>query len=151
LSAVPIDFTLHGQPAKSRAERIRDLFTGGSTAELAHICIEAGLWTDDEMKRFQFRAAQNECRAALKEKDSSGLPFAGQTTTRDDEGATIWRTRNLWAYDDYEINVKELVLQRDECQVMALALVKECSTRFGRSPSLFSTFTSPDVAADDDD
>jgi len=141
-------FQLESQPVKSRAERIRELFTGSSTAELAHICLDAGLWSDTDLKRFQFRAARNECRAAIKERDASGLPYAGQTTARDDEGATIWQPRLLWTYDDYAINVAELVEQREECHETAVKLSRECGQRYGRAPSLSAPSLDYDAADD---
>jgi len=142
-------FELEPQPIKPRAERIRDLFSGSSTAELAHICLDAGLWSDSDLKRFQFRAAQNECRAAIKERDTSGLPYAGQTTARDEEGAIIWQPRLLWTFDDYALNVAELVEQREECHATALKLSRECGQRYGRSPSLQPPITPQYDAADD--
>ena len=82
------------------------------------------------------RGVQADIRKALKTKDRGGLPFAGQTTEADEDGAPMWRVRQEWLFPDYEMNVRALAAQRDLLQWEAVALVNECRDRFGVAPSL---------------
>jgi hypothetical protein len=123
----------------SREDRIRDLFLeagGMSTAEFTHHCRDVKIWSDDEWNALAFRSAQAEVRKALRKLDASGLPFAGQTTTKTEDGAHVWMTRQMWVYEDYALNISELVEQRDKCHETAVTMADECRGRFGRSPSL---------------
>lgn len=127
------------QPEQSREDRMRALFesSGGmSTAAFTQRCRDEGIWDDDEWESLAFRQAQNEVRRALKKLDNVGLPFAGQTTITDDDGAVVWMTRRMWSFEDYAVNINELVEQRDRCHDAAVALADECRNRHGRAPSL---------------
>jgi hypothetical protein len=127
-------------PEKSKDDQIRDEFlaVGGAmgTRSFAVHCIDVGFWSDDELLSFQVGEAQNKIRVALKHFDRNGLPFAGQTTARDDENAPVWTVRQLWLFPDYELNVHELVTQRDTLHDRAVKLCHECRERFGHAPSL---------------
>jgi len=96
------------------------------------------------------RQAQNEVRRAPRKFDSVGLQFAGQTAERDEDegGAPIWQMRLYWSYPDYELNVGELIEQRDKMQTTAEALADECRERYGRSPSLAFIVSSATAWAD---
>lgn len=124
--------------APGRDQQIRDLFAtlGGSmtTAQFARECIEYGIWSDVEQDRIIIRAAQSEIRRALKVEDAAGLPTAGKTTDTDDDGAPVWKARQLWLFEDYELNILDLVGQRDELHGNALKLAVECEVRYGRAP-----------------
>lgn len=125
------------EPKTSRDQRIREEFdaVGGSmtTVLFAQHCINAGVWKQDELDRFALSHAQSEVRRALKKADGAGLPFAGQTHAIED-GAHLWTQRKLWVYEDYAINVAELVTQRDTMHWQALALADECRDRYGHAP-----------------
>lgn len=128
-------------PPEAREVRIRRLFgeLGGSmtTREFAGECINAGVWTENELSSIQIRGVQSEIRLALRKSDSAGLPFAGQTTERPD-GQPVWKQRPLWLFADYELNICELVSQRDECHATALKLADECADKFGSAPDIAS-------------
>lgn len=140
---------LKAMPEKSRDVRIREEFSlvGGamSTSRFTHHCREVGIWDADEWESLAFRAAQNFVRHALRKPDESGLPFAGQTTIGDEQGAKVWRRRTLWEFADYELNVKELLGQRDRLHETAVALLDECRDRFGRVPPI--VYPASDAAA----
>lgn len=127
-------------PEKSREQQIRDEFSslgnGMSTARFAQHCLDAGFWSEDEQRGFILRNAQSEVRKALKKHDASGLPFAGQTVHNDEDGGAIWAPRLMWFFDDYTLNVGELVTQRNTLHLEAIALAEECFTRFGMAPSV---------------
>lgn len=122
----------------NRAHAIRELFgeVGGmmGTREFARTCIEHGLYTADELDRASVTWVQGEIRRALKRIDESGLPFAGQTIERGTDNEPIWKQRRYWFYEDYEANIHEHLRNRDENHKAAIALTRECSARFGRSP-----------------
>jgi hypothetical protein len=134
-----VNRTLFGQDEPvNRSESIRDLFaeSGGAmgTRDFALLCIDHGLYSGDELERAQINWVQGEIRRVLKKSDASGLPFAGQTIDRGESGEPVWKQRRYWDYEDYEINVQEHLRNRDENHTAALALSRECSARFGRSP-----------------
>lgn len=126
------------QPIESASERIRDEFKriggGLSTAAFAAHCIESGIWTEDEVARFALRGAQSAVRSALKEDDERGLPFAGQTTEKDDTGAHLWQLRFLWDFDTYGLNIADLEQQSRTLAHKATKLRVECAERFGVVP-----------------
>jgi len=122
-------------PTIPRDQRIRELFTdqGGemTTVEFAQVCIDDGVWSEWELTRMVVKEAQAQIRAALRSRDKGGLPYAGQTTTRNEDGAPIWRLRQGWLFEDYELNVKEHIAQRDEAHSVAVKLSAECEVRYG--------------------
>lgn len=122
-------------PTIPRDRRIRELFSdhGGemSTVDFAQVCIDEGVWSEWELKRMVLRNAQEEIRRALRTKDQGGLPFAGPTTTRTDDGAPVWRMRQGWLFEDYSQNIREHIAQRDEAHAVALKLATECAARYG--------------------
>lgn len=135
-------------PMLSRDERIRQEFERVgpmSMNRFALHCLSAGIWPDHEVSRFAVNAAQAICRKALKHPDASGLPFAGQTTIRDEadsegtdgesEKAPLqWAQRSFWGYDDYALNIQEGLIQRDAIHFHVIDLADECRGRFGRAP-----------------
>lgn len=125
---------------KSRNQRIRDLFAqgGGSmtTKQLAGYCLAYGVWDDAERGEFEIKEAQKRVRDALKEVGRDGLPFAGQTARKGDDGGALWAQRPLWQFPDYELNCRDLVSQRDTLHQRALALADECEDRFGQRPQI---------------
>lgn len=122
----------------NRTKMIRDLFEthGGelSTYAFAELCIAEGLYTEDELSKASIRWVQGSVRRVLKRPDESGLPFAGETTERDESGSPLWRQRKLWLYEDYELNIHTHLTNRDENHRAAVALTRECAARFGRCP-----------------
>lgn len=132
---------LKQQPEKSIDQRIRDEFDavggGMTTSQFAAHCIDAGVWSDDEITSGTLRWAQSEVRSALKKPDAFGLPFAGKTATTDLETkAPVWRQRTYWEYQDYALNIGELVSERDVLHQNALMLQSECRSKFGKAPSV---------------
>lgn len=123
-----------------RAVRIRQLFgdIGGSmpTYDFAHVCIEHGLYSPEELERAKIQKVQSDIRRALKAPDDVGLPFAGQTAEKSESGGPVWRQRRYWSFDDYEINITELIDNRDENHESATRLRGECMSRFGRAPEI---------------
>ena len=129
------------QPEQSTDQRIRNEFeaVGGglTTSQFAAHCIDAGIWTDEEIDAGIHRWAQSEVRSALKKADIYGLPFAGKTIERDEETkAPIWKQRPFWGFADYVYNIQDLVSQRDVLHQEALLLQSECLSRFGKAPAI---------------
>lgn len=123
----------------SRDQRIRDEFVRVgpmSTNAFAHHLVAVGFYSDEDLVTMHIRAIQAEARKALKQPDEAGLPFAGQTTKEDDGGTIVWMMRQLWDFDDYSLNVKELVGQRDTLHWQAARLADECRDRFGHAPTV---------------
>lgn len=123
------------EPVLPRDRRIRDVFEGNGGAmtirDLAHACVDADIWTRDELDLIAFRSVQEQCRRVLREKDSGGLPKVSRTTDTSDDGLSIWKQRELWLPGDYELNCAEHISQRDEGHTIAVKLAAECEIRFG--------------------
>ena len=129
---------LSPMPFESREHRIRQLFDQlgpMTTADTAKRCVDAGIFSEEEVIAFGMRSIQAEVRKALKRADQSGLPFAGQTTNSDDTGAAVWSQRAFWLYDDYDLNVRESMTHIRSMYTEAVKLADECEDRFGRRPS----------------
>lgn len=126
------------QPKDSPDQRIRDEFAsvGGamSTASFAKHLIDSGFWDSEELDAFAVKAVQGQIRSALKKHDAMALPFAGQTTDKDEDGAPVWKQRNLWSYETYELNVATRLTQSESLYTEAQKLSDECELKFGRSP-----------------
>jgi hypothetical protein len=127
-------------PTESEERRVRKFFEqiGGamSTAAFARLAIERGVWTQQELDRFNVQAAQARIRRYLKKPDASGLPFAGQTVEHDESDAPIWKQRFLWDFEDYDLNVRELASQVNQRYWNAIGLINECRARYGRVPEV---------------
>ncbi len=80
--------------------------------------------------------AQALVRRALTATDKRGLPFAGPTSDRSEEGSPLWCQRALWSFEDYALNIRERTAQRDECHRNAWLLAEECRQRYGRAPEI---------------
>lgn len=134
------ELDLQVQDSVSRDQRIRDLFAslggGMGTREFVRVCRRVGIWSQEEWDGFAIDKAQAVIRRAFKTQDAAGLPFAGITTERTEDGAPVWQQRPLWTYDDYALNIAELIAQRNECDRNAARLAAECAERFGRSPDI---------------
>lgn len=126
-------------PPKPREIRIREHFEalGGAMPmnQFALELVDAGIYSDEDLRMYGLRAVQAEARRALRKRDEAGLPFAGQTITTEG-GAHIWMQRPLWSFEDYELNISELIAQRDECHAIAIKMASECEEKFGRAPSI---------------
>lgn len=124
----------------SREQQIRDVFeTHGrmmTIRDLAKACIADGIWSRDELNRIAVQAVQGQCRTALKQRDAAGIPNAGQTTQADDDGQAVWKARQLWLFDDYVLNVREHVDQRNENHAIALKIAAEGELRYRRPISV---------------
>lgn len=141
-------------PMKSRDQRIRDEFVkvGPMTVPAFSLhCIDVGIYAEHELTQYALATVQGHIRTALKAPDKSGLPFAGQTVARaeedveneegDDESpeqpvsrANLWAQRSFWGYEDYALNIREAIAQRDTLHFHAVDLASECHDRFGRAP-----------------
>lgn len=118
----------------SRKQQIRDLFNRvgpTSTRALVELCFDEGIYTDADAATAKVRAYQGEIREALSVSDDAGMPQAGQSTERDEDNHPLWKQRGIWEFDDYELNVRTLVVQRDTGHVQAVRLAAECERRFG--------------------
>ncbi len=121
-------------PLPPREDRIRALFKNVGpmgTLNLARACVADGIYTDVELDLMHLRAIQGDVRDALKKNDAKGLPANGHTTDRDDDGAPVWKARELWSPEDYVVNVRELVGQRNTLNRQAVLLAEECAERHG--------------------
>ena len=107
-----------------------------STRALAKRCIEGGVFPDEWMQGAAVRAAQEECRGVLKDCDINGLPFAGKTSLKDEEGAPLWVQREMWDYATYALNIAQYMDKRDQNHRKALLLQDDCRKRFGRAPAI---------------
>lgn len=129
---------LKTQAETSIDQRIRDEFAaiggGMSTAAFARHCREQGFWDADELEAMELRSIQSVIRKSLTKHDEMALPFAGQTTEKDDDGAPIWKQRSLWSYETYELNILNRLAQSETLHTEATNLSQECAARFGRSP-----------------
>lgn len=134
-------------PMLSREQRIRDEFerVGPMTIPaFARHCLSIGIWAEHEIAGFALTTVEGKIRQALKAPDTSGLPYAGPTNPRDDDEAADedesgskaqpWRTRPLWNFDDYVLNIAEGIKQRDAIHFHIVDLADECRGRFGRAP-----------------
>lgn len=121
----------------SKDQRIRDVYEAHgqrmSIPNLAKACVSDGVWTPIELQLFALRSVREQCRRVLKERDAAGLPKSGQTCEQDDDGQPVWQARFLWGFEDYELNVKEHVEQRNENHVVAVKLAAEGSARYGHA------------------
>lgn len=123
------------EPTLPREQRIREVFESKGAAmtipALAQACVDAGIWTPDELTRLALGKVREDCRRALRVKDASGLPKVSQTAETDDDGLPVWKARQLWMFADYELNIREHIGQRDEGHVVAVKLAAECEARYG--------------------
>jgi hypothetical protein len=121
------------QEAKlTRQERIQKLLGelgGASTHALVDACVAAGIFTEEDKQAAWRPVFAKAIRDALTAADANGLPFAGQTCDRDDDGQVIWKQRLLWTVDAYQLNITERVAQRNENHVVAVRLAMECERR----------------------
>jgi hypothetical protein len=126
--------------APSKDQRIREVYEANgqqmSIPDLAKACVAAGIWTDIELKLFALRSVREHCRRVLKEQDAAGLPKNGQTRDQDADGQPVWKTRFLWGFEDYMLNVQEHVDQRDENHTIAVKLAAEGSARYSQPISV---------------
>lgn len=123
------------QPIESIDQRIRSEFIavgGGLSANaFARHCIAANLWTADELEIIQLRGVAQITKRALRIKDAQRLPFAGQTTEVDVDGAPVWRQRRFWDLDTYLLNIAGLETKGNTMPDEAAALRSEVLDRFG--------------------
>lgn len=122
------------QPVESMGQRIREEFrrvSGLSANAFAQHCIDAGLWTDDELEAIQLRGVAQIVKRELRARDKQRLPFAGQTTETDDDGAPIWKQRRFWDLDTYLLNISNLETKASTMFEEASALRDEVVDRFG--------------------
>lgn len=109
---------------------------GMSTVRLAQSCMMRGVFPDEWKEAAAMTAAQSECRKALKDADSNGLPFAGRTGRRDKDGGEVWEQREFWSYGTYELNIGENVKQRNANHEKALLLWQECRAKYQQAPDI---------------
>ena len=122
----------------SIGDRIRAAFAecggGLSTRAFAQYCLDRHVWTDDELAGFTIKAAQAAVRKELKVADTAGLPFAGATALRDDEGNPVWEQRAFWSPETYVLNILDLRERVETLTTTADKLEDECVERFGHVP-----------------
>lgn len=90
----------------TQAEEIRAVFAGhpGSLREVTIACIDAGIFDPDRYEAF-IRACQPKVQRALNSHDAQGLPFAGPSGKKREDGSQVWIARQLWDPDTYDYNL----------------------------------------------
>lgn len=121
-----------GESSAARANKIRALFHGGTLTAHTEICIDAGLWTDSELRAKALRGCKDEVRAALTA-TIDGLPWAGETPYRE-EGKPVWRQLDFWDYETFVFNIGRRKAQTASDVDVINRLVDRCRERFGVSP-----------------
>lgn len=119
---------------QTRQQQIQNLLgslEGASTHALVDACVAAGIFTDEDKQAAWRPVFAKAIRDALTAADATGLPFAGQTCDRDEDGQVIWRQRLLWKVDAYQLNINERLAQRDENHIVAVRMALECERRRG--------------------
>lgn len=118
----------------TRNARIIELFNelgAMSPRSLAQECLARGIFDREWEATVAIRAATRECRDVLSgAKDESGVRCYGQTTKKDPDGATVWAQRDFWEVDDYRLNIREHVRNRDANHEAAAKLRDECQARY---------------------
>ena len=124
----------YAEERSTRAMKIRSIFTSGTTiAAHTERCIDAGLWSDFEIRAKATKACRDEVRDALGEIRNDGLPFAGPTGARQD-GAPVWRQMEFWSYDDYVYNYNEYKSRGGSNIQVANRIAEHCRGRYSRGP-----------------
>lgn len=119
------------ESSESRARKIRALFISGTTIK-AHTekCISARLWTESELRSRAARACANEVRDALGVL-VDGLPFAGPTAPKKDDGLPVWKQMELWTQIDFVYNFNAYARRGGENIAIANNIAAACIERFG--------------------
>jgi hypothetical protein len=135
----------------ARAERIRELFVAGTTvAAHTEYCIDQELWTAAEMRAKATGGCRNEVRAALGAIMGNGLPFAGQTTERDEEAkAPIWRQIEFWEKPDYYLNNRAYIDRGGDNVGVGNRIASDCWRRYGDGPPQYAVVEVAEAAFDD--
>lgn len=130
-----VELTLESPPTQTREQQIVAVFQangGQMTAfELAQACIEAGVWTEEELQRLAMRAVQDACLRALKKKDHTGLSVCLPSAEQNADSQPIWKARQYCLIEDYQVNVRAHIKQRNEDHTVAVKLAAECEQRYG--------------------
>lgn len=130
--------TLKQQPTESIGSRIRAEFeecgNGRSAAAFAQHCIDSGFWGRDALATFTLKEATRIVRVALNKKDARGLPFAGETTERDEDGSRVWAMRSFWSLETYGAISRRLRTEGQTLISEADALDAEAFEKFGVFP-----------------
>lgn len=124
---------------KSRQERIIEIFAeqGGylSPRRLAWAVVEAGVYSDTELRDAGVKWVQAQCIRALKRQDSNGLPFAGPVVhDPDDDDNAPWQPRLDWGYETYVANCE--IRANDAASELHIAarMADECLFRYPNEP-----------------
>lgn len=107
-----------------------------STKRLAQACIQEGVFAEVDLNNASVRWAQVAVRDALHQKLANGIPYAGPTPKRDDEGHQVWKQYSLWDYEDAEYILTDRVkgLLGDYKPIVALhAFMME---KWGKAPEI---------------
>jgi hypothetical protein len=128
---------------KSRAAKIRALFVGSTIQEHTERCIDAGLWTESELRAVAARGLRAEVRDALGQITEDGTPWAGPTSTRrppaEDESETsarapVWRQLDFWSKKDFDYNYTAYRRRARDNDHVAENIARACRERFGADP-----------------
>lgn len=86
---------------------------------------------DDEIERLAVRGFTDEVRAALRRKDSGGVPVYANVERIDKDGSRIrlYKQTSLFTVDDYRIAVASYERRAAANHRVAVALAKDCKTR----------------------
>jgi len=123
----------HKREWSTRSARIRAIFQSGQTvAATTELCLDADLWSKNEIRNKATTACRNEVRAALGELQD-GVPFAGPTGARED-GAPVWRQMEFWSYDDYVYNYQEYRGRGGSNIAVANHIAERCCDQYRTGP-----------------
>jgi hypothetical protein len=129
--------------AKSRAAKIRALFTKGSTIqEHAEFCIQQGVWTTSELRGLASIQARNEVRDALGILTEEGVPFAGPTARRKNH-VPVWKQMAFWSKVDFDYNYSAYKRRERANGRVAANIARVCEERFGEPPNFIEIEDEP--------
>ena len=136
--------------SESRDQKIRDLFVGGRTiAAHTDVCVSAGIWTDGELRAMASRECKAVVRNALNAIDEkTGVPFAGPTPEKTEDGVHIWRQEAFWEKDSYFLNCAKFKRIGLVPQLTIYnKLATRCFERFLEAPPLIELREIPQVTS----
>jgi hypothetical protein len=114
---------------KTRSQAFFKQVGAMSNRRFIDTCLEEGVLTEDDYAGAKYAALGKIVRECLGANDETGMPFAGQTMERDEDGQLVWQQRAFWAVVDYQLNIDERIADRDANHVVAMRLAFECERR----------------------
>lgn len=148
MNATPV-FGEKPEDRSTRAAKIRALFHGGTIESHTDICFRAQIWTEAENAAAAMAHHRHEVREALRAL-IDGIPWAGDTGERSEDGKPVWKQESLWEYEHYEFHITSRLTQAGGDIAVINKLIERCWGRFGRAPmkrvELIEVQDEPDAA-----